>query len=169
MSPKLHKNSKRHAVSSWSRSPGCCGFRGVFWVRRFFSCFFFRFFFVFPFERTRPAASMWPPCLIYLSTSMEQKRTSTAHSTTPIATPMRCGLKSERKTFRSIGPLRCQLAFGFAASIRAKGAPCLSASPPCPHNIRHTSQWVYSWLRPPYREIRVRTISEIAGVARQKD
>ena len=135
------------------------------------NCPGFRAFFllVYFFERTRPAAGMWPPCLIYLSTSMEQKRTSTAHSTTPIATPMRCGLKSERKTFRSIGPLRCQLAFGFAASIRAKGAPCLSASPPCPHNIRHTSQWVYSWLRPPYREIRVRTISEIAGVARQKD
>ena len=42
----------------------CCGFRGVFWVRRDFV--FFRFFF---FERTRPAASMRPPCLIYLSTS----------------------------------------------------------------------------------------------------
>ena len=47
------------AVSSWSRSPGCCGFRGVFWVGRFF----------FPFERTRPAASMRPPCLVYLSTN----------------------------------------------------------------------------------------------------
>ena len=35
----------------------------------FFSVFFFpRFFF---FERTRPAASMRPPCLIYLSTSNE--------------------------------------------------------------------------------------------------
>ena len=37
---------------------------GVFWVRRDFV-----FFFVFVlFERTRPAASMRPPCLIYLST-----------------------------------------------------------------------------------------------------
>ena len=56
------------AVSRWSRSPGCCGFRAVFWVRWVFSCYicFFDFFF---FERTRPAASMRPPCLIYLSTS----------------------------------------------------------------------------------------------------
>ena len=46
-------------------SPGCCGFRGVFWVRRNFWCFFVFFFS----ERTRPAASMRPPCLIYLSTS----------------------------------------------------------------------------------------------------
>ena len=30
------------AVSWWSRSPGCCGFRGVFWVRRgLFRVFFF--------------------------------------------------------------------------------------------------------------------------------
>ena len=50
------------AVSRWSRSPGCCGFRGVFWVGRIFSIFFF-------FERTRPAASMRTPCLIHLSTS----------------------------------------------------------------------------------------------------
>ena len=35
-----------HAVSRWSRSPGCCRFRGVFWVGRIFSIFFFfRFFF----------------------------------------------------------------------------------------------------------------------------
>ena len=35
-----------HAVSSWTRSPSCCGFRGVFWVGRIFPCFFFfRFFF----------------------------------------------------------------------------------------------------------------------------
>ena len=50
------------AVSRWSRSPGCCGIRGVFWVGAVFSFFFF-------FERTRPAASMRPPCLIYLSAS----------------------------------------------------------------------------------------------------
>ena len=31
------------AVSSWSRSPGGCGFRGVFWVGRIFF-FFVRFF-----------------------------------------------------------------------------------------------------------------------------
>ena len=35
-----------------------------------FSCFFF-FRFSFFFERTRPAASMRPPCLLYLSTSNE--------------------------------------------------------------------------------------------------
>ena len=35
--------------------------------------FFFRFFF---FERTRPAASMRPPCLIYLSTSSGHSRTA---------------------------------------------------------------------------------------------
>ena len=34
-----------HAVSRWSRSPVCCGFRGVFWVGRIFSCFFFFEFF----------------------------------------------------------------------------------------------------------------------------
>ena len=39
---------------------------GVCWVRRDFVSFFCRFLF---FERTRPAASMRPPCLIYLSTS----------------------------------------------------------------------------------------------------
>ena len=54
------------AVSRWSRSPGCCGFRGVFWVRRDF-VFFFRFIF---FECTRPAASMRPPCLICIYTSV---------------------------------------------------------------------------------------------------
>ena len=42
------------AVSSWSRSPGCCGFRGGFRWGGFF-CVFFSFFF--PLERTRPAAS----------------------------------------------------------------------------------------------------------------
>ena len=36
------------------------------WGEIFFLVFFFRFFF---FERTRPAASMRPPCLIYRSTS----------------------------------------------------------------------------------------------------
>ena len=40
---------------------GAAGFRVFFFV------FFFRFFI---FERARPAASMRPPCLIYLSTSM---------------------------------------------------------------------------------------------------
>ena len=60
-----------HAVSRWSRSLGCCGFRDVFWVRRDF-VFFQRFFF----ERTRPAASMRPPCLIYLSTSALSASTS---------------------------------------------------------------------------------------------
>ena len=41
----------------------------VFWVRRIFPCFFFSRFYFF-FERTRPAASMRQPCLIYLSTSI---------------------------------------------------------------------------------------------------
>ena len=54
------------AVQRWPRSPGCCGFRGVFWVGRFFFVFFvFRFFFFF--ERTRPAASIRLSCLIFLS------------------------------------------------------------------------------------------------------
>ena len=57
------------AVMSWSQSPGCCGFRGVFWVQRDFSVFFFCSIFLFFFERTRPAASMRPSCLIYFSTS----------------------------------------------------------------------------------------------------
>ena len=56
-----------HDVSWWSWSPGCCGFRGVFWVGRIFPGFFFRLFFFF--ERTRPAASVRPPCLIYLYTT----------------------------------------------------------------------------------------------------
>ena len=56
------------AVSRWSRSPGCCGFRGVFWVGWIFSCYFF---FVFFFEHTRPAASVKPLCLIDFSTSNE--------------------------------------------------------------------------------------------------
>ena len=56
------------AVSRWSRSPGCCGFRGVFgWGAFFLVFFFFRYFFFS--ERTRPAASTRPPCLIYLSNS----------------------------------------------------------------------------------------------------
>ena len=56
------------AVSSWSRSPGGCGFRGVVGVGRIFFVVIFRFFF---FERTRPAASIRPrpTCLIYPSTS----------------------------------------------------------------------------------------------------
>ena len=47
---------------------GLLWIRGVFWVRR---DFVFRFLFVFFLrtQRTRPAASMRPSCLIYLSTS----------------------------------------------------------------------------------------------------
>ena len=57
-----------HAVSSWTRSPGGCGFRGVFWVGRgVFACFFSIFFF---FERSQPAASMRPSSLIYLSSGI---------------------------------------------------------------------------------------------------
>ena len=50
-------------------------------------CFFgaagFRFFFVFFFERTRPAASMRPPCLIYLSTSTDCESCCRPISTNP--------------------------------------------------------------------------------------
>ena len=49
----------------------------MFWVGRIFPCFFFSIFF---FERTRPAASMSPPCLIYLSTN-----TDCESSTRPIS------------------------------------------------------------------------------------
>ena len=41
--PDVGRDSSR-TVSRWSRSPGCCGFRGVFWVRRDFFVFFFSFF-----------------------------------------------------------------------------------------------------------------------------
>ena len=56
-----------HAVSRWSRSPGCCGY--ISWC--VFLVFggirgFFRFLY---FERTRPTASTRQPCLMYLSTS----------------------------------------------------------------------------------------------------
>ena len=56
-----------HALSEWSRAPRCYKCRGVFRVARIVpflvnSIFFF-------FERPRPAASMRPPYLIYLSTS----------------------------------------------------------------------------------------------------
>ena len=43
------------------------GFRGAFSVERDFFVFFFQFSFFF--EHTRPAASMRPPCLIFLYTS----------------------------------------------------------------------------------------------------
>ena len=68
-------------VSRWSRSPGCCGFRGVFWVGRIFSSFFF--FDLFFFNRTRRAASMRPPCLIYLSTSIAHNAVLLVHDSTP--------------------------------------------------------------------------------------
>ena len=59
-----------HAVSRWSRSPGCCGYISwcVFLVSGGISFFFFRFLY---FERTRPTASTRQPCLMYLSTSNE--------------------------------------------------------------------------------------------------
>ena len=58
-----------HAVSSWTRSPGCCGFRGVFWVGRIFPGFFFRFYFL----RTHTACCKYEAasCLNYLSTSTD--------------------------------------------------------------------------------------------------
>ena len=55
---------------------------GVFWVRRdfvFFS-FFFSFFF---FERTRPAASMRPACLISLSIRSDRESCTRSISTNP--------------------------------------------------------------------------------------
>ena len=59
-----------HAVSRWSRSPGCCGHISwcVFLVSGGSFFFFFRFFY---FERTRPTASTRQPCRMYLSTSNE--------------------------------------------------------------------------------------------------
>ena len=45
-------------------------FEVVFWVGRIFPGFLFDFF---CFERTLPAASMSPPCLIYFSTSNEAR------------------------------------------------------------------------------------------------
>jgi len=53
------------AVSRWLRSPGCCVFGGVLWVRRDF--FEFLFSFLFFFEHTRPAASMRPPLASFTS------------------------------------------------------------------------------------------------------
>ena len=55
------------AVSRWSRSPGCCGFRGMFWMGRIFFLFFFPSFF----PRTHTACCRYEAasCLIYLSTS----------------------------------------------------------------------------------------------------
>ena len=55
------------AVSSWSRSPGGCGFRGVFWVGRIFLVFFFVFISSYFFERTRPAANMRPSLASFTS------------------------------------------------------------------------------------------------------
>ena len=52
-----------HAVSNWTTSPGCCGFRGVYSVGRIIHRFFFRYFLFF--ERTRPTASTRQPCLMY--------------------------------------------------------------------------------------------------------
>ena len=59
------------AVSSWSRSPSDCGFRGVFWVGRIFFRFFL--FCSYFFESTRPTASTRQPCLMYLSTSTSMR------------------------------------------------------------------------------------------------
>ena len=62
----ITRGSISRAVSTLSQSPGCCGCCGVFCVGWIFGVFFFDSFF---FERTRPAASVRPPCLIYLSTT----------------------------------------------------------------------------------------------------
>ena len=51
------------AVSSWSRSPGGCGFRCVFDWGGYFFVFSSSYFF----ERTRPAASMRPPLASFTS------------------------------------------------------------------------------------------------------
>ena len=52
-----------HAVTSWTPSPGCCGFRGVFRVGRiFFSVFFFRFFLL----RTHTACCRYEATLPYV-------------------------------------------------------------------------------------------------------
>ena len=77
-----------HAVSWWSRLPGCCGFRGVFWVRRDFVFFFPVLFF---FERTRPAASMRPPCPIYLSPSIKNRLPFACRAKKPLHPGVRTG------------------------------------------------------------------------------
>ena len=58
-----------HAVSSSTRSPGCCGFRGVFRVGRTSPCFFFDILFL----RTHTSRCKYEAtsCLINLSTSDE--------------------------------------------------------------------------------------------------
>ena len=48
-------------------------FVACFWWDGFFRVFCYFFVFFFSFERIRPAASMRPPCLIYLSTSNETR------------------------------------------------------------------------------------------------
>ena len=61
-----------HAVSRWSRSPGCCGY--ISWcvfVAFGGISFFFRFLY---FECARPTVSTRQPCLMYLSTSNEARR-----------------------------------------------------------------------------------------------
>ena len=62
------------AVSRWSRSPGCCGFRGVFWVGRIFFVFFFVELFFSSNAHDLLQVRMRPPCLIYLSTSGSSRR-----------------------------------------------------------------------------------------------
>ena len=54
-----------HADPSWERSQGCCGFRGGFGCGGIFS-WRVLYHFVF-FECRRPAVSMRPACLMYLS------------------------------------------------------------------------------------------------------
>ena len=50
-----------HAVSRWSRWPGCCGFRGVLWVRQDFRVFC-KFFFL----RTHTACCKYEAALPHL-------------------------------------------------------------------------------------------------------
>ena len=57
----------------------------------YFLCFLVFWFFVFFFERTRPAASMRTPCLIYLSTSNEAVFAVRAKKPTSIHTGVRTG------------------------------------------------------------------------------
>ena len=98
----------------------CLGWGGPF------RDFFFRFFF---FERTRLAASMSPPCLIYLSTSTE-------------ARPRERSDRGRFFSFRVKKPLQtgvrtgCHYFIGLSVRLSVCASACLCICP-CVCNIRH--------------------------------
>ena len=95
------------------RSPGPCRFRGVFWVRRYFAFFS---------ECTRPAASIRPPCLIYLSTSI-----SLSHCYITVLRALLCSIPSHRHGAYNI---TMEMPEGFSLS----GPPHVVAA----HNLRYS-------------------------------